>query len=451
MAEREAERGERAKEEAIFRSIFQTGPRFYLLVGALLVVIAWAAFAYFRQVEEGLGVTGLNRPVFWGLYLINFVFFIGISHAGTLVSAILRITGAEWRRPITRAAEAITVFSLLLGVGNVVIDLGRIDRLLYLVRYARFESPLLWDVSSVSVYLACSVLYLYLPLIPDLAILRDWMDQTGSTKSPRRWLYSTLSLGWSGTEKQRRRLERAINVMAVLIIPVAVSVHTVVSWIFAMTLQPTWHSTIFGPYFVVGAIFSGIATLIIVMAIIRKVFGLEAYLTRRHFNNLGLLLLTMTLGWFYFTFAEYLTDFYGAEPAPMGVLMAKVSGEFSPAFLTMVFFCFVIPFIVLAFPRTRTIAGTVVASILIDIGMWLERYSIVVPALTRPRLPYEFGVYFPTWVEWSIMLGCFAVFILLYMLFARIFPIISIWEVREGEEMASVHAPAARAEEAATV
>jgi Ni/Fe-hydrogenase subunit HybB-like protein len=438
----EEESGDWGKEEAIYRSIFQTGPRFYLLVGVLVAIIAWAAYTYLRQLGLGLGVTGLNRPVFWGLYLINFVFFIGISHAGTLVSAILRITGAEWRRPITRAAEAITVFSLILGVGNILIDLGRIDRVWALIRYPRLQSPLLWDVSSVSVYLTASVIYLYLPLIPDVALLRDRMGAGQGGRSWRRWLYRKLALGWTGSEKQWRRLERAISVMAVLIIPIAVSVHTVVSWIFAMTLQPTWHSTIFGPYFVVGAIFSGIATLIIVMAIIRKTFGLEAYLTRRHFNNLGLLLLTMTMFWFYFTFAEYLTEFYGAEPAPLAVLMAKVSGEFSPAFLAMVFFCFVIPFIVLAFPRTRTIAGTVVASILIDIGMWLERYSIVVPALTRPRLPYEFGVYFPTWPEWSITLGCIALFALLYVLFARVFPIISIWEVREGEEGA--HVPAAK-------
>ncbi len=423
------------KEEAIFRSIFLAGPRFYVLVAVLLVIIAWAIYAYTRQLRLGLGVTGLNRPVFWGLYLINFVFFIGISHAGTLVSAILRITGAEWRRPITRAAEAITVFSLVLGVANIIIDLGRVDRLWMLIRYPHFESPLLWDVTSVSVYLTASVIYLYLPLVPDVAMLRDRLKDPSNGRSWRRWLYSKLALGWRGTQAQWHRLERAISVMAVLIIPIAVSVHTVVSWIFAMTLQPTWHSTIFGPYFVVGAIFSGIATLIIVIAIIRKAFGLEAFLTPRHFNNLGLLLLTMTLFWFYFTFAEYLTEYYGAEPAPLSVVLAKITGEFSPAFLAMVFFCFVIPFVILAFPRTRTIAGTVAASILIDIGMWLERYSIVVPALTRPRLPYQFGLYIPTWVEWSIALGCLAVFVLLYIFFARVFPIISVWEVREPEEI----------------
>jgi len=433
---------DRRGEEVLFRSIFHPGRRLYVLAGVLLAIVAWAIFAYLHQINKGLGVTGLNRPVFWGIYLINFVFFIGISHAGTLVSAILRITGAEWRRPITRAAEAITVFSLVLGVSSILIDLGRIDRVWTLVRYGRFQSPLLWDVSSVSVYLTASIVYLYLPLIPDVARLRDRLAAEQGGRSWRRWLYTKLSLGWAGTEKQWHRLERAISIMAVVIIPIAVSVHTVVSWIFAMTLQPSWHSTIFGPYFVVGAIFSGIATLIVVMALIRKAWGLEDYLTARHFNNLGLLLLTMCLFWFYFTFAEYLTEFYGAEPAPLSVLLSKIGGEFTPAFLTMVFFCFVIPFIILAFPRTRTIVGTVVASILIDIGMWLERYTIVVPALTRPQLPYKLGVYFPTWVEWSVTLGCLAVFVLFYLIFSRLFPIVSVWEVEDAE-----HAPAPAVEE----
>jgi Ni/Fe-hydrogenase subunit HybB-like protein len=438
---------ERRDDEALFRSVFQTGRRVYILAGILLALIAWGAFAYITQLRKGLGVTGLNRPVFWGMYIINFVFFIGISHAGTLVSAILRIMGAGWRRPITRAAEAITVFSLVLGVGNILIDLGRIDRVWAMLRYGRFQSPLLWDLSSVSVYLTASVIYLYLPLIPDVALLRDRMNAEGQ-RSWRLWVYEKLALGWSGSERQWQRLERGISIMAVVIIPIAVSVHTVVSWIFAMTLQPMWHSTIFGPYFVVGAIFSGIATLIIVMAIIRKAYGLEAYLTPRHFNNLGLLLLTMCCFWFYFTLAEYLTEFYGAEPASFGVLLAKLSGVFSPAFLAMVFFCFVIPFVILAFPRTRTVIGTVLAAILIDIGMWLERYTIVVPTLTRPRLPYATGVYFPTWVEWSVTLGSLAVFMLMYVLFARIFPIVSIWEVREAAHGAA-HGAAQEAEEPA--
>src|SRR3990170_6575051 len=279
------------RESVLFRPIEETGRGFYLVVGLLAVVLGWAGFAYSRQIAVGLDVTGLNRPVYWGLYITNFVFFIGISHAGTLVSAILRVFGAEWRRPITRAAEAITVFALVLGTGNIMIDMGRPDRLLNILRYGRFQSPLVWDVASLSIYLTASLTYLYLPLIPDLAILRD---RPGLSRW-RQWLYTKLSLGWTGTEKQKHRLERLIGIMAVLIIPIAVSVHTVVSWVFAMTVQPMWHSTIFGPYFVIGAIFSGIASIIIAMAILRRVYHLEDYLKPIHFNNLGLLLLVITL------------------------------------------------------------------------------------------------------------------------------------------------------------
>src|SRR3989338_4054973 len=262
-------------------------PRGYLvLVGCLLAVIAFAAYAWTYQLRFGLGVTGLSRPVFWGLYITNFVFFIGISHAGTLISAILRLCRAEWRRPITRMAEAITVLVLFVGAGNILMDLGRPDRALNVVRYPNFRSPLLWDVTSITAYLTVSTLYLYVPLIPDIALLRDRFPR-------RRWLYRPLALVWNNTPRQRWWLELLIAVLAVIVIPIAVSVHTVVSWVFAMTVQPMWHSTIFGHYFVVGAIFSGIAALIVVMAVLRKVYYLEAYIKRVHFNNLGILLLVM--------------------------------------------------------------------------------------------------------------------------------------------------------------
>jgi molybdopterin-containing oxidoreductase family membrane subunit len=228
--------------------------------------------------------------------------------------------------------------------------------------------------------------------------------------------------------------------MAVVIIPIAVSVHTVVSWVLAMTVQPMWHSAIFGPYFVVGAIFSGIASLLIAMAILRRVLHLEHFLKPIHFNNLGLLLLAMTMLWLYFTFSEYLTTFYGDEPSEMAVFVSKVWGQYAWLFWTMVFTCFLVPFFILALRQTRTIAGTVFASVLINIGMWIERYTIVVPTLTYPRLPFEPGTYIPTWVEWSLTAGEFAWFTLLYVLFIKVFPVVSLWEIREGEEKAALKA-----------
>lgn len=422
--------------EPIISPILSVGPSFKRWAMALGTVVAWAAMVWVWQLYYGLGATNLGRPIYWGLYITNFVFFIGVSHAGTLISAILRIVHAEWRRPITRMAEVITVLVLFFGVGNVILDLGRPDRALSVILHPHFRSPLLWDICSISVYLACSTIYLYLPLIPDIAVLRD------RTSGWRHTFYHRLAIGWIGSPAQWHRLERAIGIMAIGVIPVAVSVHTVVSWVFAMTIQPMWHSSIFGPYFVVGAIFSGIAAIITAMVIVRKVYGLEAYLKPVHFNNLGILLLVMTCLWFYFTFAEHLTAWYAQEPRELSVFDAKLYGRFAPLFWTMIACCFVIPFTILANPRTRTITGTLVASIAINIGMWIERFTIVVPSLSNPRAPVHTFIYWPSWVEWSLMAGCFAAFTLLYMGFTKLFPIISIWEL--DEEPAAEAAPAAR-------
>jgi len=422
------EKNFKTEEDAIlFEPVRRTSNAFYLAFSILVAVILWAVYAYQFQYRHGLGVTGLARPIFWGVYITNFVFFIGISHAGTLISAILRLAKAEWRRSITRSAEVITVLVLFFGVGNILMDLGRPDRMLNIIKYSQFQSPLLWDVSSITIYLTASSIYLYLPLIPDIALLRDHGGKW-------QWFYRILALGWNGSERQHHLLEKAISVMAIIVIPVAVSVHTVVSFVFAMTIQPMWHSAIFGPYFVAGAIFSGIAALIVAMNLIRKVYHLEDYLRPVHFNNLGILLLVMTLLWFYFTFTEYLTAYYGGEPIHMAIFWSKFTGRFAPYFWGMFFFCFVIPLPILSFKKTRTPVGTLIASLSVIIGMWLERYIIVVPTLTNPRLPNEAVLYFPTWIEWSILAGCVSFFILLYMVFTKFFPIVSIWEVREGRE-----------------
>src|SRR3989338_8857373 len=236
-------------EADLIASMTRFSRPFFLLVGFLLAVIGFAAYAWVHQLRNGLRVTGLHSPVFWGIYITNFVFFIGISHAGTLISAILRLCRAEWRRPITRMAEAITVLVLFVGAGNIIMDLGRPDRALNVMRYPNLRSPLLWDVMSITAYLTVSTLYLYVPLIPDIALLRDRLPR-------RRWFYGPLALGWRDSPRQRWWLELTISVLAVIVIPIAISVHTVVSWVFAMTVQPMWHSTIFRPSFFVWAIFS---------------------------------------------------------------------------------------------------------------------------------------------------------------------------------------------------
>jgi molybdopterin-containing oxidoreductase family membrane subunit len=417
----------------LLRPVMKSGAAWYATVIVSGLAMLAGVFAFVYQLREGIGVWGINRPVMWAFDITNFVFWIGISHAGTLISAILRVTGAEWRRPVTRCAEAITVFALMIGAMFPIIHIGRPWLFYWIAPYPNerglwpnFRSPLVWDFFAITTYLLSSIIYLYLPLIPDLALVRD------KSRGVKKKIYSLLSLGWRGAQLQWRRLERAVQVMAVIIIPVAVSVHTIVSWDFAMAIQPMWHSTMFGPYFVAGAIFSGIAALILAMAIIRRVFRLEEYLRPVHFNNLGLLLLVMSLIWFYFTFAEHLTTWYGNEPAEMAVFQSKTAGDYAPLFWTMIACCFLIPAPLLAFKRTRTIRGTMIASLLVIVGMWIERFLIIVPTLAQPRMTFNWSSYRPTWVEITLTIGMVGYFVFLYAVFTRLFPIIAVWEYKEG-------------------
>ena len=406
--------------------------RAYLLTLTLAILVgAWGLGCWGYQIVRGIGVAGIRRPTMWGFYLVNFVFWIGISHAGTLISAILRLTDAGWRKPVTRTAEAITVFALMIGAAFPIIHLGRPLLFFWLFPYPNsrllwpnFRSPLMWDVMAISTYLSGSVIYLYLPLIPDLAELAQ--HATGW----RLRLYRLLSLGWTGSDRQWHSLERAMKMMAGTILAVAVSVHTVVAWDFAMAVAPMWHSTIYGPYFVAGAIFSGIAALVVVMSVIRKVLHLENYLQPVHFENLGKLLLLMSLLWVYFTVAEHLTTWYGNSPAEMRVFGERVRGRFAPYFWFMVFCNFVLPFVLLSIRRLRSVATITLAGVAVLIGMWVERFIIILPTLSRPHLPAAMGFYTPTWVEISITASTFAAMVMFYLIFCKLFPIIAVWEYK---------------------
>ena len=314
----------------------------------------------------------------------------------------------------------------MIGSSNILLHLGRPELFYLPILEPQFLSPLIWDVGAISLYISGSILYLYLPLIPDIALLRD-----RTTRFHR--FYQLLALGWTGTDQQQARLEKAISFMAVAIIPVAVSVHTVVSWTLAMTLVPMWHTAIFGPYFVVGAIFSGIAALIIVMAVLRKVFKLQDYFGQLQFNNLSLLLITMACLWAYFTLAEHLTAWYGHEHSEMAVLSSRLTGVYAPYFWGMVITCFFIPIGILSFRRGRSVLGSVIASTSVLIGMWLERFIIVTSSASLPRSEqmWQTSVYSPSIVEIAATAAEFSAFILCYVLFAKLFPLISIWEVKE--------------------
>lgn len=428
----------------LLRPVTRTSRAYWAVVTGLGLIVAVGAFAYLQQLRSGLQVTAMRNQVSWGIYIASFVFFIGISHVGALMSAILRLSGAEWRRPVTRMAEAVTVCSLFVGAAMPIIDLGRPDRLLNVLLYGRLQSAILWDFLSIFSYLIGSILFLYLFLIPDLAIMRDRLSSIGPW---RRRLYRVLSLHWTGSPTQKKRLERSIGIMTLLILPIAISVHTVVSWIFAMTLRVGWNSSIFGPYFVAGALFSGVATVLLAMAIFRRAFRLEKYVTDRHFRNLALILLALDLIYIYFTINEYLVVSYKLESDEAILLGAIYAGSYAGVFWAIQIGGLVIPAFLLAIRRTRTsLAGIVVAAVLINATMWLKRYLIVVSSLAAPTVPIDWGSYFPTWVEWSITAAGFAGFALLFALFAKVFPVVSIWEVREELEAREAGAGPAVAE-----
>ena len=419
-------------ERVVLHPLFHTRRGYYFFVLFLLAVVAWGFYAYYNQVRYGLTVTGMGDVVIYGFYIVNFVFFIGISYAGALVSAILRLTKAGWRTPITRIAELIAVGGLTDGAIQPIIDLGRPDRVWHIFAYGRFQSPLLWDIIAIITYLVGSFIYLYLPLIPDFALIRDRLGQGTSTFKRR--FYTLFALGWRNGVEQRQRLEKAIGIMAILIIPLAVSVHTVVAFIFSTTLRPGWNSTIYGIYFVIGAVFSGTAVLLIAIAIFRKVYHLEEYITEKHFRNLGYLLLVLLLTYFYLTFTEYLTVGYKLEGGEKELLELVVLGRNAPWFWLFFISSIVVPAVLIIFSRRKTIPLVVTAAVLVVIGMWLKRFIIVVPTLQVPMMPFEFGTYTPTWVEISIGAATLAGFVLMFTLAAKFIPSISIWEVTSDSE-----------------
>ena len=419
-----------AIQRDLLRPLRETTWRFKLVVGVLAAIVAVGAYAYWTQLNQGLQVTAMRDRTSWGIYIANFVFWIGISHVGALMSAILRLAGAEWRRPVTRMAEVITVCSLFIGAAMPLIDLGRPDRLLNVLTFGRLQSAILWDFLSIFTYFVGSLTFLFLFLLPDLGLLRD----SGIGGKWRRKLYRVLAVNWRGTPSQKHRLEKGIHVMTILILPIAISVHTVVSWIFAMTLRVGWNSTIFGPYFVAGALFSGVAAVLLAMAIFSRAYNLGKYITARHFRNLSLILLVLDLVYIYFTLNEYLTISYKPVTVEQQLVLSLYTGPYATMFWVIQVGGLVIPAFLLAIPRLRTTTGIVVASSLIIVTMWLKRYLIVVSTMGVPLMPDAWGAYFPSGVEIAITAAGFAGFALLFALFSKLFPIVSVWEVTEEVE-----------------
>ncbi len=339
---------------------------------------------------------------------------------------------------INRMAEFITGVALMVAALFPAIDMGRPDRLLNMVLFGRWQSPLLWDILAILTYLTGSLVYLYLPLIPDFALCRDRLGP--QAPAWQRFFFTTAALGWKGTPGQRQSLERAMSVMMIVIIPVAVSVHTVVSWVFAMSLRDPMNSTLFGIFFVAGAIYSGIAAIIILMAVLRRVLHLEEFITRTQFLYLGYLLATLAAIMGYLNISEYLTTGYKMEEGiPFNIQQLTV-GPFAGLFWFYILGGILLPILLVFSRRTRTIKGIIAAALLVIVAMWIERYLIIVAGFRVPLMAYPPANYSPSWVEWSILAGGFALFALIISVFAKLFPVVSIWEVIEhrGPEPADV-------------
>lgn len=412
--------------EAAVKPILQGGWKWWSLFLVLTAIIAAGAAAYGYQVVKGLNVTGLDQRVSWGFYISNLIFFMGISYGAAIASAVMRLTAVPWRHGLTRMLETIGLSAALAGALFPVLDLGRPDRAWYLIRYGQIGSPVVWDVIVVTNYLVAVLLFFYLPSIPDLAYCRDQLGQ--KVGKIRRGLYRGLAVGYGGRPNQRRVLGQSITVMSILIIPVAAAVPSVLAWLFAVTVRPGWDSTIFAPYFVLGAIFSGVAALVVVMALVRKAYHLEAVITEQHFKMLGYGLIALGAAYLYFMIAEYVTEGYKMGEAGTQLELV-LTGRLAWLFWTFVIGGIILPILVIALPFSRNILGITIAAFAMVLGMYAKRFLIVVPGLAESILPAgKLAVYHPTWVEMTITVAAAAAIPWLLMVFFRLFPVLSIYE-----------------------
>ncbi len=414
------------------------------LLGIALLFVGAAGATWVYQVYIGLGIAGYTHPIFWGVYIVTFVFWVGIAHAGTLISAILYLVRAKWRNSINRGAEAMTVFAVLTAAQFLGIHVGRMWKSYFILPYpnqrglwVNFRSPLEWDTFAISTYATISIVFFFIGLIPDLAIARD--RATGL----RKLIYTALALGWQGTSRQWKAHSRSVLHLSGLATPLVLSVHSVVSWDFAMSIVPGWHATIFAPYFVAGAIFSGFAMVLTVMIPFRRIYGLEAYITDYHFENMTrfLLLTSWIVGYAYGI--EYFVAWYSAVEPEQTAFWLRLTGPYWVSTWIMITCNVVFPQL-FWFKKLRTHIPTIfVVSTFVNIGMWFERYVIIIGSLSREYDPAVWNVYTPSWPELIIFAGSFAFFAQFILLFIKGAPFIAISEVKELAIHARTHAKGA--------
>src|SRR5574339_141574 len=415
--------------------------RWWVAFGLAATALALGVAAVTYQIATGIGVWGLNRTVGWAFDITNFVFWVGIGHAGTLISAILFLFRQKWRTSINRSAEAMTIFAVMCAMLFPGIHVGRVWVAYWMFpvpnqmdMWPNFRSPLLWDVFAVSVYGTVSALFWYVGLIPDLAMMRD------RAKTPiRRFVYGLFALGWRGSVRQWHHYESAYLILAALATPLVLSVHSVVSMDFAVSVLPGWHTTIFPPYFVAGAIFSGFAMVLTLMVICRTAFGLEHIITRRHFDYMAKIMLVTgsMVGFAYAT--EFFTAWYSGNPYEFFTFLNRAGGPYAWAYWIMVS-CNVISPQLFWFKKARTSIPILFAvSIVINIGMWFERFVIIVTSLHRDFLPSAWGYFSPTMWDIACLLGSFGLFFTMFCLFVRFLPMVATAEVKTVLPQADPH------------
>jgi len=419
------------------------GPRGLLWTGILVVICVIGAYAYYRQLRYGLVVTAMRDYVSWGIYISNFVFFVAISLVGSLITAILRLSNVKWSTPLTRIAEIIAVSAIVMASLIIIVDMGSPEKFYNLFLYGRIQSPIMWDVIVITTYFFISCILLYLPLLPDLKILIRHKDKTGSGLNK---LYRFQGSFWKGTKEQFKISNKSINILCILIIPVAFSIHTVTSWLFATTYRPGWDSTNFGAYFISGAFLVGAGGVVVAMYVFRRYYKLEKYITELHFDMMAKVTVLLALVYLYFNVNEYLVPAFKMKKSEEAHLSNLFSGEFSLMFWFAILVGMIFPIIILLFKKGRKPLPAFITGIMVVVGAWFKRYLIVTPTLLHPFMPMEdvplsYKHYFPSWEEWAIAMGSLAACLLIITFFARIYPIIPIEEtiMEQNEELEHAH------------
>ncbi len=403
-------------------------------IGFLIAVIIVGIVAFVIQAVKGHEVTGMRDNVVWGIYIINFIFFVCLSYSGAFISGILHFFKTPWKNSVGRIVEIITVLSLIIGPIFILLCIGRLDRLHYLFLYPRIQSPITWDIIAIITDLIGCFIYLYLTFIPDFAILRD-----NSENAPnwRKKLYKKLAIGYYDTPTQREKLHKITRTMSAMIIALAIIAYSVLAWIFSLTVQPGWNSSIFAPYFIIAGLYSGVGVIIIAMYLIRKFYHLEHYIRKVHFIGAGIILLVISLLFGYFTFSEYFSRWFSHKTHDVNLLNTLFSRYFW-MFIFANYIGVLVPIVILFFKKFRTINSITFAAVVAVLGLWFNRYLIIVPTLETPYLPIqdtrpEFIHYSATWIEWALSFTGVAAFILFFILLMRLVPIISMSGIIDNE------------------